>query len=225
MRTRPRKSGWLIIAVLQLSACSHYRMPVAVLDTPEVGGADRVGRVEMLSIHSGVNLSDPGSLQKDGTTKLGMSVPLLMVGFTRSFSDKLEAGIRIQPSAPPVIRAKYQFVGLPEAKAERRGFSLAASAGGGLLFGNYFYILGQAALHGGYRIWQNHLFSLSPMFSFSSLSADTFTGTGILYGAALGYQYDWAALGWRIECAYARGTFATSVISGFYPSLMFIWKI
>ena len=79
MRTRPRKSGWLIIAVLQLSACSHYRMPVAVLDTPEVGGADRVGRVEMLSIHSGVNLSDPGSLQKDGTTKLGMSVPMLMV--------------------------------------------------------------------------------------------------------------------------------------------------
>jgi hypothetical protein len=179
------------VAVGLLTGCSHYYLPANRLESPEARGEGSLGRFEVAGAQSGVDLvSNPQLVTPQADPQTGAQDPSylqmqnaignFLVGFNRALSDRIDLGVRFSPYAPVEARFKYQLTGLPETKADRGNFSMAALAGAGFTLGSggtggssVTFFSGEAALLAGYRVWSRHLFSLGPFFSFGSLS-----GTG-----------------------------------------------
>jgi hypothetical protein len=232
----------LTLSMSVLSGCAHYYLPVSQLETPEATGPDRIGRLELVGIQSGVDLISTPTQQptdpKTGKTPdptLSESPINYVFGATLAVTRELDVGIKIEPFAPLVLRGKYQFMGDPESQADAGNFSISGSASGGLLFSTYqgngvSFFSFTGAVIGGYRIWKHHLASLSPFFNVAGLSGvGTPSGTGTLYGASLGYQYDAEALIVRAELTWCAGSFSQETGSvnpgGFYPGLLMGLKL
>jgi hypothetical protein len=222
------------ISLLFLSGCAHYYLPAGQLESPEALGPDRVARLEIITIQSGTDLVGESQRQaKDPETGKTPNPVLQMqplnyaFGATVAVRPELEVGIRFQPFAPLLARAKYQFYGEPESEAKRGNLSAAAALNAGMLLGSYegdtvtFYST-QAALIGGWRFGTHHLASLAPFFNLAGISgvgpADS---SGSRMGACLGYQYDNESLVLRAEVTWATGTLSRKLEGDVSPGGIF----
>jgi len=235
-------AAWAIFSVIGLgSGCSHYYLPANHLETPEVSGPDRVGRLEILSFQSGTDLISPAQLTTPAPTSSTAPVAVLQevtpsytFGFDVATTESLDLGVKVGVDVPLTIVGKYQVYGAPESRAQARNLSAAVMISPGVLNSNgVLYYLVDAAVPVGYRIWQNHLLSLTPFFSFGGISGVSIpavpspSGSGVSspattsatfdqYGIALGYQYTLLAIHLRGELSYLGGAMQTAQIGGFY---------
>lgn len=213
------------------AGCSHYRLPVSRLESPEARGhTERFVPASLeAGFMSGTDLEGRPETRTDSEGVTTTSMPAAWtpeLGFALSLSERTDLGIRFQPFAPLSFRLKYQFSGEPQSRARQGNFSTAVVVAPGILLGHAqsgasaSYFLGDLTLIAGYRAWERHLFSLAPYFSTASLSGLTVTGAS-QYGAALGYQYQIEALMIRAELALASGTVGTASIGGFHFGVQF----
>jgi hypothetical protein len=243
MKLGPRMIALIALTALAAqSGCAHYYLPASQLESPETVGPDRIGRLELVGIQSGTDLLTAPTKQAADPTTGTVSDPVLSsslinyaFGVTLAVTPVLDVGIKLEPFAPLLARAKYQFIGDPESKAHVGNLSLSASGSGGLLLARYnangvtFYSF-NAAVIGGYRLFEHHLFSLAPFFNLAGISGiDPASGSATLYGASLGYQYDAEALILRGELTWASGSVSQSAGSanagGFFPGLLIGFKL
>ena len=209
--------------VFSALSCSHYYLPANRLETPEAAGSGRTARLELAGIQGGADLTSPP------TPVLQSANANYFFGFAPAISDKVDVGVRFQPSAPLIVRGKYQFYGQPESKADKGNLSGAVMTSGGLLLGGKDATTGNSvtytcfdfALLGGYRLWKNHLFSLGPAYAIGSLSGTTTAGVSAnQLEINLGYQYSNEALFLRAELAYASGSSGANKITGLFPGVL-----
>jgi hypothetical protein len=229
----------LLLLLLTLPCgCAHYYWPGNQLESPEAIGpaidGGKVAHLEILSIQSGTDLvAQPEKQATDPKTGVAPD-PVLSTSFPEyAFSaaiavhPRLDVGVRIAPFAPVQLKAKYQLSGEPESKARAGDWSAALAGYGGLLLGTYnsagvtFYT-GGASVIGGFRFAQSHLAILSPYLSFAGLSGvGDASGSGLRYGASVGYQYDAESLLLKLELTWASGSFTQQAGStqagGFFP--------
>jgi len=214
---RPLASCLILLgSLIWLSAqtgCAHYYLPASQLETPEATGPDRIGRLELVGIQSGTDLLNAST----------ESLVNYAFGVSFAITPALDLGLKLEPFAPVLVRAKYQFWGAPESQAHSGNFSASISGSSGLLLSTYngssvtFYSF-NAAVIGGYRFAEHHLASLAPFFSLAGISGiGNASGTTTLAGASLGYQYDAEALILRAELTWAS--------SAFYPGLLLGLKL
>jgi hypothetical protein len=154
---------------------------------------------------------------------MGQSWVNPFVGFTRGLTEMLDLTVRVQPSAPLVVRGKYQLSGENELRADVDNFSTAVSASAGVLLTGTPVTSFQfdGAFLAGYRPWKRHLFSLAPFFTFTSISglattAGAASGSLIQYGGGLGYQYSYENVFFRLEAAYGLGSSAENQVGGLF---------
>lgn len=210
-------------------------LPASHLETPEVRGKGAVGRVELIGLMAGSDLvaTPDTATQSDGSTTATVQKNTNgAFGFVLALSDKFDAGIRLQPQTPMMMRLKYQISGVPEAQAKQGDFSTAVSASPGLLFGGngttpVTYFLGDLSFLMGYRIRAEDLISLSPFFSFANLSGLSQNAAGTTgaispnqLGLNFGYQHQIHDLFIRTELSYAKGSVGGSKISGLFLGAM-----
>jgi len=221
-----------VFTFLAASGCATYTLPTSRLESPEASGPDRVGRVEVGS-QSGVDLVTAAAevvppaaadgTQPASTFVLSSSLINPWGSFTRALGESLDVSVKIQPASPLMIKAKYQLSGAPESKADKGNFPIAATAGGGLLMGvpSSGSVMGfgfDVGLLAGYRLGTRHLVMLSPYLSFLSLSglaatAGASSGSAMIYGGALGYQYTLYSLFLKLEASYTLGGSGTNSAS------------
>jgi hypothetical protein len=228
------------------SGCAHYYWPASQLESPEVTGnawgEGRIGHLEPLSIQSGTDLIEPAEIQRPDTFTGETADPILSsslinyaFGTTLAITPEIDVGVRISPFAPVLARGKYQLYGDPESKAQPGNLSLSAAAAVGFLLATFdgesvaFYT-GNASLIGGYRFFKSHTVSFSPVLSLAGISGvGTASGTGLRYGAGVGYQYDAEALVWRVELIGLSGSFSQSTgptqAGGFFPGMLLGLKL
>ncbi len=241
MRTNPNpltltQLGWSLALAFALlfSGCAHYMLPATHLDTPETLGATELGQIEFPALLLGADLNATPTTQvvtdKDGnvtsTYLQGGQGLLAGGGFVLRLGDRTEAGIRVLPLAPLAVRIKHQLAGEDEAHSHRKNFSLAvvgspgfiAGMGGGSSGSAQASLLSiDAGLIAGYRLWEKHLFTLTPFFTFASLSnAGTTANSATQFGAGLGYQYQLENFFLRTEAAYTSGSLGTTRIGGIF---------
>lgn len=233
--------GFLLLLVIP-TGCAHYYLPANQLESPEAIGPGRIGSLEMVGIQAGSDLIATPTKQptdpKTGVTpdpQLQLAPMNYVFGASVAITPELDAGLRLEPYAPPLLRVKYQLMGDPESKAKAGNFSVSVNASGGLLLTStngssvtYYTALG--SLIGGYRFANHHLVSLAPYFDFAGLSGVTAASeSGTRYGASLGYQYDIDALILRAELTWGSGSFSESTGSvsdgGFFPGVLLGLKL
>ena len=219
------------------TGCSHYILPVNHLETPEVRGEGKIGRLEGPGIFMGNDLSKSPVMSKADATKGETAVPLVRsgfntgIGFVKAWSDKIDIGVRFQPQAPFALRFKYQLTGHPEIQSKKGDFSTAVAFAPGFLMApnSVSFFSYDMSYIAGYRLGDHHLISLSPFFTSATLSGvrqnvagstgggpgpDSITANQ--YGVGLGYQYTVEDLFLRPEIAYAKGSVVDSQVGGFY---------
>ena len=244
----PRASffkGVLSAGLLLLNAgCAHYYLPANHLEPPESRGTG-IGRLEWvnfgmasdLNAFAKVPAADPETGEQ-GAQQVQKAFPVYSFGFSFPVGEKMEAGIRLQPYAPPMLRFKYQFAGVPESEAKKESWAAAVASSAGLLLaqgstpgeGISYYLL-DLAVPVGYRAWENHLFSVIPFFNLAGISGVALAASHpgrvsssnvsnsnslIQYGAGLGYQYTVMAIFLRAELAYLKGSLGESELGGLF---------
>lgn len=231
-----------LLTVTLQSGCAHYYLPANQLESPETVGPDRIGRLELVGIQSGTDLLTAPTRQAADPTTGAVPDPVLSsslinyaFGATLAVTPALDLGVKIEPFAPLLARAKYQFLGAPESKAHAGNLSVSGSGSGGFLLASYnasgvtFYSF-NAAVIGGYRIFEHHLASLAPFINLAGISGvGIASGSGMRYGASLGYQYDAEMLILRGELTWASGSISQTAGSanagGIFPGLLFGVKL
>ena len=230
-----RKIPALLLALTWVS-CSHYYLPANRLETPEAAGVGRTARLELVGIQGGSDLQAPPLYIMPGAGSTAAPTPVLQAananyffGFAPAITDKIDVGVRFQPSAPLLIRGKYQLYGQPEIKADKGNLAAAIMASGGLTLGGRDASTGNSvsftsfdiALLGGYRVWKNHLFSIGPAYALGSLSGTSPSGISAnQLEVNLGYQYSNESLFLRGEIAWASGSSGQNKITGFFPGAL-----
>lgn len=223
-------SASLALAFGLLSSCAHYTLPVTHLETPETLGASAIGRVELGALMTGADLNASPTTQverdQDGnvtsTYLQGGQGILAGSGFVLRLGPRTEAGIRVLPLAPVSLRVKHQLAGEDESASHRGSYSIAVVGSPGFITGDNgglqaSFFSFDLALVGGYRLWERHLFTLTPFFSLASLSNVTETGTSATqFGAGLGYQYLLENFFVRGEIALSSGSLSSTRIGGIY---------
>jgi hypothetical protein len=225
---------WFTTAALAAQGCATY-LPQLHLESPEATGSEKIGRAEFAGTQGGIDLVQPTTLSypsPDANGVVGSPTPMLQtswanyfLGFVKGFGDQWDVGIRIQPSAPLLIRVKYQFLGEPESRAELWNFSLAGlvSPGFSLSAGangtSQIFFTADAALLAGIRLGVNHLVWLAPHFTFGSISglpttAGGSAGTVIAYGGGIGYQLTVLGFFGRAEFVWNWGSSGSAQYSG-----------
>jgi hypothetical protein len=224
------------------SGCAHYNLPVSRLETPEVPGEGRTGRISASMRLSTDLLAESSLTQPDPESGEAAEARLSGAGITpsleaeRGFGPRWEAGLRLQPQAPLQIRGKYQFSGHSETDAGPGDLAAAAVAAVGFLLGqegsrSTTYTLLELALPVGYRLSKRHLALFTPFFSSASLSGVTLPpvpsasgttpaavtgggGSATQYGAGLGWQMTVEALFVRGELDWYRGALGETSFGG-----------
>ena len=211
-----------------LSGCAHYTLPGTPLESADtLGPGPQVARIEALNTQSGSILTDA---PKGEGLQLSPAQPAF--GTWISLKPDLDVGIKIQPMAPSLLRAKYQIYrstpdsATPELRKQGTTLikhlpllgriaipyfpvSIAAVLGAGGLWGvsngkSTSFTLAQVALPVGIRWKDRHSLSLAPYFQIMSLSGvDTYSGSGTRLGTSLGYEYRNEALFVRLELGWA----------------------
>ncbi|MGK5081793.1 hypothetical protein WDW37_00685 [Bdellovibrionota bacterium FG-1] len=241
----PKFAGSFLF-LFSLSGCAHYYFPANSLESPETLGPDRIARLEIAAIQSGTDLITPAKAQPTNAETGKTPDPVLesqrgyAFGTMLAVRPNIDVGIRIQPMAPVLVRGKYQFYGAPESQASAYNLSLCGAANGGLLIGQasgntVTFYTGQAAFIGGFRFATRHMVSLSPFLSLAGLSGVTnAAGSGMRYGAGLGYQYDVESVIFRTELIWAAGSMSISDPSlasssanagGFFPGALLGFRL
>lgn len=225
------------------SGCSHHYLPLNALESSEVCGPGRLGRLTLILNQSGANISDSPNLGTQDPETLEVSSPKIkntlghpaIVAEVR-FLDRLDLGVRIQPLAPLMVRAKYQLYGPSESQITPRPISRSSetivttqpfplSLSLGLGFGvlvsakSSSYLSENILFMGGYRFSPQHLLSLGPFFTLAQLSgvskSDPSATSASVLGSALHYQWTAEALYLRSEFSYIiSGSFGASNIAG-----------
>jgi len=220
------------------TGCAHYYVPSNHLESPEARGAatsegkPTIGRLEGVLLHQGIDINaepvQPAAAPGSAVTpaKEMQKAPInLAFGFSKSFGESWDVGVRIYPYAPMLLRAKYQFLGPSEIRASVNDFSASVAVAGGILLGSgVVFSLVDAAMPLGYRVEQNHLLVLTPFLSSASVSGMSVPAAGggatsgavSQYGVALGYQYHYLGMILRAEASMNGGSCGASVISGWY---------
>jgi hypothetical protein len=230
----------LVAAALPLAGCATYILPANHLFTPEVVGPGRNGTVDV-GVTGGTDLlseatQPPTPLHGSTPSPELQTLPANFdVGMDFAITDKIDAGVSFAPYTPPLLRVKYQLTGEPEASAAAGNLAVALVGSGGIMLasGVTYYLL-DAACVAGYRVWNHHLFSLTPFFSMAGLTGvdvPTTSGGGLVpdpaqatggsasqYGVALGYQYDVKGLLFRLEEAYASGSYGKNTVGGLFTA-------
>jgi hypothetical protein len=237
-----RHAALALLTPAVLTGCAHYYLPTNQLDTPETIGPDRVGRLELISFQSGPDLiAEPETQSTDPETGktpdpvLPMSLPNFGFGAWVKVDRDIDVGLRIQPFAPVLARAKYLLYGEPESKSDVGNLTAAVAGQLGLLLGSFegesvAYYSGQTSLLGGWRFAQRHLLSLAPFLGFANISGvGTSSGSSFRFGAGLGYQYTIEDLFLRAELTWAAGSVSQQSGSvnagGFFPGAMLGFKL
>ena len=229
----------LLASVLSLTGCATYYFPANRLETPEAAGPGRLGHVEALAFQGGNDLlaraTQAGADPETGKVPTPALQPTLInpvFGFSYALSPRLDLGVRFQPFAPLLFRAKYQLSGEPEAGAHQGNFSTALSGAAGLMLTaasgtmvTQYYL--DVAFLAGYRLWEHHLFALAPYFAFGGLSGYSTgsSGTGMQYGGGLTYQYDVESVFLRLEESRNFGAYNSKDLGGYFTGVMFGFRI
>jgi len=234
--------GFAVGIFSSLLGCAHYYLPANHLETPESRGAG-TGRLEWVNFGGASDLTalakrpspDPETGEQ-GSPQVQKAFPIYSFAFSFPVAEKMEAGIRIIPYAPTMLRFKYQFTGLPESEAKKGNWAASVASSAGLLLAQgtsgkegVSYYLFDLAVPVGYRVLDHHLVSLTPFFSLGGISgvalaagytervttSQVVTSTSFnQYGAGLGYQYNILSLFFRSELAYLKGSLLNSEIGG-----------
>ena len=207
-------------ATLTGCASGNYYLPGTPLISPEAIGPGGRGHLDLVGLQGGKQLlGTPQQGARDPNTAilptpvLPTSFPNLFLGIWFPVDEETDLGIRLSANAPLLLSVRRQLNGNTRSTSQPGNFSISLVGSGGLLLGSGTqYWLVEAAAPVGYRLWQHHLFSLTPSFRLGGLQGDALPATGAMtpFSAALGYQYDVASLIFRFEGAWAAGTFARS---------------
>ncbi len=207
-------------AALTGCASGNYYLPGTPMVSPEAIGKKGLAQVDILGLQSGKQLlGEPVQGTPDETSGklpppvLPLSFPNLFLGIWFPVADETDLGIRLSANAPMLLSVRHQLQGETRSGTRPGNFSVSAIGSAGLLLGSGAqYWLMEAGIPVGYRLWKGHLFSLTPSYRLGGLSGDTLPTTGTMnqLSVALGYQYEVAALIFRMEGAWSSGTFSSS---------------
>ncbi|OFZ20353.1 MAG: hypothetical protein A2X94_01195 [Bdellovibrionales bacterium GWB1_55_8] len=225
----------LLVNAAAAGGCAHYSIPATQLETPEARGALGAGRLELIGVQMGTDLSaqpsrpapDPETGEVQGL-ELPLSTPHYAFGFTMGISKRVDVGVRLEPYSPLLLRAKYQYAGVSEQEVRQGNLSAAVSGAAGVMMSADAQFFA-AHLGGpvGYRFAANHLVSVSPFLSVASISgprlpaaagADTLSASR--FGMALGYQYTLQGLITRAELVRSWGSAGEPSIGGLFAGGM-----
>jgi hypothetical protein len=231
-----------------IPACASVSIPLARLESPEAAGPRRFGRLEAVGWSAGPSLTaQPTQAPPDAETgeqpgpALQLDPAQTRFGFVVSPTDSFEAGFRVHPGGPLQLRAKYQFFGNPESRADRGNLSLAVVGGPGFMVrttevSTLLFWTMDATVLAGWRPLRSHLLIGSLGLTLAGLSgpgADR--GTPTLLGdptdptastgasaivPALGYQWSEEDLWFRAELGYALGASGPDSLSGPVPGVL-----
>jgi hypothetical protein len=102
---------------LALTACAHqYNLPANRFDGPESLGRPGAMQAEVAGFQTGNQLTINPSLTDSSqpSSTLDNFQINYMLGFAVGVTDKIDAGIRLQPNGPLLFRGKIQLLGKPE---------------------------------------------------------------------------------------------------------------
>jgi hypothetical protein len=231
----PPKLLALAAWALGASACSHYRLPGAFQESPEVAGPGRTGRIEV-GAAGGFNLQgDPIEGRPDAETgevppdRAAASPPLPWLSYGVALGERLELRLRVPAGAPLTLRLQRQLSGAPE-RDEARGFAASVAGGGGLLLGRsggstvtYFAL--DAGLPAGWRWNITHLTTLTPWLRWSSFTgpalaiAPNGSLSALQWGLGLGHRLHWDDFYVQLELGRLGGSAGEYSLSGFSGGL------
>ena len=207
---------------LSTTGCAHYYFPANQLEIPEASGSLGKGRIELLGFESGSDLVAAPVRIRSGVYDRQHTFMNPVFGAMFGINSRLELGVRYEVQAPLLLRAKYQFLGVPESQSTPGSWSLAGIFTPGFMLGTaggqqqtYLYLSG--GLLAGFRAWKNHLFSIGSYYSLANLSGtSSTTGSGSQISAIVGYQYDLEDFFIRGEESYTVGKYAGAEIKALF---------
>lgn len=214
----------LILLMNSIAGCAYVYVPSTRLETPETVGRGRLGRLQVFGVQSGPNLVSAAVTQATNATTGVTPAPVLQnavlqpfLNFEFGLEDEWDLGVRLQPYGPLSFRVRRQWVGLPEARAQK-GLSVATSVTlGGLLgrVGSDSFFLYQAdfGLPAGYRLGKGHVLAVVPFLGLGGVSGGTLGRSVVQYGAHLDHHWEFGSVVVSSELGYAWGVSGSDQIS------------
>ncbi len=225
---RGRASALACALVFTLGCASALPMPASRFDSPEARGRFGPSRLEASALQSGHAVQ----IQPDGSARLQSAPVHFMTGFGVGLNERFDAGLRVHPSGPLLLRGKFQVAGEPELRAQSGNLSAAITASAGIALASAgtpaaplasSYLMFDGGLIVGYRVsrvvlpYGQGFFGTFP-FS-GSIQGSSFSGSASQLGFGLGARLLWDDLWIHLEVNRASASAGTDERAQYLPGV------